>query len=87
MFQLANGWVLSDVVVKFFSSIVILTPNGQFLYFASIAVSERNVCHITGRGNTGLYERPSRGALFANSAVALCPRLLHYTFTFEVTSI
>jgi len=30
MFQLKSVQVLSDVVVKFFSSIVVLSPNGSF---------------------------------------------------------
>jgi len=35
--------LLSDVVLKFLSSIIVLTPNGQFLDCAAIAFSKRNV--------------------------------------------
>jgi len=33
--------LLSDIAVTFLSSIVVLTPNGQFLNCATIALSER----------------------------------------------
>jgi hypothetical protein len=33
--------LLSDAAVKFLNPIVVLTPNGQFLYYAIIAFSER----------------------------------------------
>jgi hypothetical protein len=33
--------LLSDAVVIFFSSIVVLTPNGQFFYYATIAFGEQ----------------------------------------------
>jgi hypothetical protein len=42
-------WIplLSDVVViYFFSSIVVLTPNGQFVECANIVVSERYACDL-----------------------------------------
>jgi len=35
--------VLSDVGVMFFSSILVLTPNGQFLDFATTALSEAHI--------------------------------------------
>jgi hypothetical protein len=41
MFQLISVSLLSHVVVTFFSSIVVLRPNGQFSDYATIAFSER----------------------------------------------
>jgi exosome complex RNA-binding protein Rrp42 (RNase PH superfamily) len=41
MFQLTSVPVLSDAVVTFFSSIVVLNPNGQFLGCATIALAIR----------------------------------------------
>jgi hypothetical protein len=41
MFQLTSVPVLSDVVVIFLISIVVLTPNGQLLRCVTIAFSER----------------------------------------------
>ena len=41
MFQLTSVPVLSDAVVMFFSTIVVLTSNGQFVGCATIALSER----------------------------------------------
>jgi hypothetical protein len=41
VFQLINVPVLSHVVLIYFSSIVVLTPNGQFLNCASMAFSEQ----------------------------------------------
>jgi len=35
--------VLSDVDIMFFNSILVLTPNGQFFYFATTASSERRI--------------------------------------------
>ena len=37
--------VLSDVFDTIFSTISVLTPNGQFLYCATVALSER-YCHL-----------------------------------------
>jgi hypothetical protein len=48
MFQQTSVPVLSHVVV-FFSSIVVLTPNGQFVGCAIIAFSER---YMDGLRNT-----------------------------------
>jgi hypothetical protein len=42
MFKLTNVTVLLDVVALF-SSIVVLTPNGQFVGCATTALSERYV--------------------------------------------
>jgi hypothetical protein len=41
MFRLTSVPVLSDVIVIYLRSIVVLTPNGQFLDCAIIAFSER----------------------------------------------
>ena len=41
MFQLTSVPALSDIAVIFLSSIVVLTPNQQFLGCATIAFSER----------------------------------------------
>ena len=40
-FELTRVLILSDIAVVFLSSVVILTPNGQFLDCASTAFSER----------------------------------------------
>jgi len=47
MFRLRTVPVLSDVVVTFFSSTVVLTPHGQLLDCASIAFSERYVSALS----------------------------------------
>jgi len=38
--------VLSDIVVKFFRSIVVLTQNGNFLFEATIAFGERCAMYV-----------------------------------------
>ena len=41
--QLTSAPVFSDVLVKFLSSILVLTPNGQFLCCAATQFSERHI--------------------------------------------
>ena len=41
MFQLTSGPVFSDVTVTLLSSVVVLTPNGQFSGYSTFAFCER----------------------------------------------
>jgi hypothetical protein len=72
MFQLNSVPALSDVVVIFFNSIVVLIPNAKFLGCANIAFSERH--------NLRLFSFLNYQSTFLWLVLSMVIKLCYYNF-------